>query len=670
MKRLLSLILVVGIMFSIAVGCNKNTDNVNPNDSETPRKDEKEEDKKPVETETGDYILKNSETTYKIVLPETAKRNEILAAEEFTNFFSESTGVYLDVVRDAGITYSADSKYLSIGDTQLAKQAGISVTKEDLGEQGYIIKTVGKSMFFLGATEFGTLYSVYEFFGTELNYEYFAPDIYSIDKNVKNIPLREYNEKSIPDIESFAPNYGALMGATNVTARYRMTGRDVTAMKINGNTSVHNELLILPIESYGEEHPKWYTNWKETVSGYQYEENLCLTAHGDKDEYALMVDALCREIYDEFKGGSTGKFLIFGQMDGAPACECKACAANTLKYGAKSATAILFLNDVLKKVYEWYETKEGSPYKRDFYINLLAYQTYEDAPVTYNAQTDSFTVNGDLEIHNKIGFVMAPIKYDFGMLSDDPKNAPMYRNMRAWATIGHSCMFYTYDFNTRNYLVPYESLTSKQELYRLMKESNCLHLYDQGQWLNSGLATGWSMLKLYVATKLRWNVDLNVNDLVYKYFQGVYGEAGDIMREAYYKYRSYWADIREKAKTGANGIQAIWVNYLSGATLKRELWSHSYLVDFLDYYDRAFAAIESLKKEDGERYSLIARSISMERVSTLYTLLSLYSDRYTKKEIEGLLETLENDAKSCKMSETAESGGQTIREFIESVRAK
>ncbi|MBO4262451.1 MAG: hypothetical protein J5903_01555, partial [Clostridia bacterium] len=212
--------------------------------------------------------------------------------------------------------------------------------------------------------------------------------------------------------------------------------------------------------------------------------------------------------------------------------------------------------------------------------------------------------------------------------------------------------------------------TAKQELYRLMKSSNCLHLYDQGHWLSAGLATGWTILKLYIETKLRWNVDLDVNALIYKYFHGVYGEAGDIMYENYYKYRSYWSDVREKAKTGEDGIQAIWVNYLSGNLMRSELWSFAYLKGMLADYDAAFAKVEHLRAEDPAAYEKISRSISMERVSALYMMLSFYSDKFTKEEVEEMCLTLENDADICMISETAESGGKTIKEFIESVRAK
>ena len=321
-------------------------------------------------TDTGDYILKDSETDYKLVLPADADRTVMLAAEEFTAFFNEATDAYIEKVTDSEAVYNADAHYISIGNTSCARQAGVIADKSELGEQGYIIKTVGKSLFMTGATEYGTLYSVYGFFETEFGYDYYAPDIYALDRGVKNVPLREYDVKSVPDIESFAPNYGSLMSATNVTARYRMTSRGVTAMAINGTTSVHTELLILPIENYGEAHPKWYTDWKETTPNYQYEENLCLTAHGDAAEYAALVDAFCGQIYEEFAEGSTGKFLIFGQMDGAPACECAKCSELANKYGAKSAVAILFLNDVLDKVYQWFDTDEGRPYKRDFYINI------------------------------------------------------------------------------------------------------------------------------------------------------------------------------------------------------------------------------------------------------------------------------------------------------------
>lgn len=619
---------------------------------------------------TGNFIVENARSDYKILVPANAQKKENIAAEELQSFFEEATDVRLDIVKDTGVSYSDSAKYFSIGETTIAKELNIVATDIELGQQGFIQKTVGNSMVFLGSTQYGTLYSVYDYLEEEFHYNYFNANAYYIDKQVKNVPLRAYDETEKPDIGSLAPNYGAMAvgDEANVHDRYRMTSREFTAMKINGATSVHNMLLILPIESYGEEHPDWYTNWTEDPN-YPYEENLCLTAHGNAEEYAKLVDAFCAQIYEEFLAGSTGKLLIFGQMDGAPACECDTCKANTKKYGAESSSAILFLNDVLDKVYAWFETEEGKPYKRDFYINILAYQTYENAPVTYHKETDSFTVNEGLKIHNKIGYVMAPIKYDFGMPSTDTKNAPMYLNMRAWSSIGNSCMYYTYDFHTRFTIPPYESMTAKQELYKLMKEANCLHLYDQGQWLNPGLATGWSLLKIYVASKLRWNVDLDVNQLIYDYFYGVYGPAGEIMYNMYWSYRTYWTEIREKAKKGEDGIQDKWVNYISGYFVQKEVWDYPLLTGWLEQYEQAFALIEPLKKSNPSQYKGLERNLCAERVSTLYLLLYLYNDRYTKLEQEELISMLEYDSNLTKISLLSESTG-SIEEFIAGIRAK
>ena len=661
-KKIFALLLATISLFG-AAACDFNVGNNSAgNDSS--------ESSSSVVPTTGKYIVENGKSDYKILIPSIPQKNEALAAEELQNFFEEATEVRLEIVTDAGVSYSDTAKYLSIGETSFVKELNIEATDEEVGAQGFIQKTVGNSIIFLGSTEYGSLFAVYDFLEEEFNYNFFNANAYYIDKHVISVPLREYDEKDKPDIGSFEPNYGSLgVGdEANVYERYRMTTREFTTMKINNSTSVHNMLQILPMGTYSGEHPDWYTNWTEDPN-YIYEENLCLTAHGNIEEYNALVDEFCNQIYEEFLAGSTGKLLIFGQMDGAPACTCTTCMENTTKYGAESSSAILFCNDVLDKVYAWFETEEGKPYKRDFYINILAYQTYENAPVTYHKETDSFTVNGDLRVHNKIGYVMAPIKYDFGMLSTDKKNAPMYHNMRAWSFIGNSCMYYTYDFNNRFYLAPYESMTAKQELYQLMRDSNCLHLYDQGQWLNTGLATGWSMLKVYVSSKLRWNVDLDVNQLIRDYFYGVYGEAGEIMYNLYWSYRTYWTEIREKGQKGEDGVEDRWLNYLSGYMIQKPVWDYAVVKGWLNQYDKAFVAIEPLKKSDPARYKAIERNLCAERVSPVYLLLYLYSDRYTKAEQEELIAMFEYDCSVAKIT-TWNEVGASIESLIEEIRAK
>ncbi len=287
--------------------------------------------------QTEEYLLFNGQTEYQILLSPSPTAREQKAAEELCDLFEEGTGVRLSIVLDDNKDFAFDKKYLSIGNTKLVKEAKIECTYEELTQQGFFIKSYKKSILFVGWSDFGSLYAVYDFLEGILHFDYFNPETYSIDKDVKEIPLFRYDVKEVPDIGAFSKNYGSLLtgyGAKNVLERYRMSEREDTIMSVDGYVSVHNMLMFLPHEKNVEAHPLWYTNFRETVENFAFEESLCLTAHGNKEEYNSLVEAFVERIKEQFRRGAKGNVMFFGQSDGSPACDCPACKENKEKYGS------------------------------------------------------------------------------------------------------------------------------------------------------------------------------------------------------------------------------------------------------------------------------------------------------------------------------------------------
>ena len=621
-----------------------------------------------IQSATDKRIVENGATEYKVLLPEKPTQKENLAVEELVGFFEEATGIVLDVVRNGSIGYTENAKYISVGETAFAKALDIELTYEHMGQQGFVVQTRGESVIILGQTDMGTLYGVYDLLGEWFHFEYYASEVYAIDKNVSVLPLKNYNIKEVPDIGAMQINYGEMReasGAQNVYARYRMTERAETILPVDGQSSVHNMQILLPYNKYAAAHPYWFTEWKKENIDFPYDENICLTARGDETEYAALLNVVIERIIEQFESGGTGNAMVFGQSDGSPCCTCAACAANTKKYGADSANGILFLNDVLDGVYAWFETEEGKQYAREFYILLLAYETWETGPFT--VKNGEVTLNAGLKIHDKMGVMMAPIHYDYGGTRvSSAKNETKYENIVAWTSVCAVSAFYLYDFNNKVQLAPWDTMPSKQELYRLLRDSDAIYLYDQGEWLQTGLPTGHKLVKIFVMNKLRWNVELDVNALIDEYYTYVYGEAAETIAGTYWSFRNHWANMRFLSTVPGSGIENNWVNYLSGRIHRKELWPVHLLVGWLGAYDKAFAEIEGLKNTDTARYEQISLYISAERVSTLYLLLTLYEDRYSDAELLRLRTLLKEDAEKTGVTQTEEdtTGEKTLEAYF------
>ncbi len=616
-KNIISLLLVLVMLFS--VGCNK----TNSDDGKIEVLDT--------------YLIEGGRSEYTIVLPKNFTSREATAKNELVAFFSEATGITLPFVTDDTVEYTENSKFICIGKTRFAEQVGIKATNELLHENGFIIKTVGKSMFLLGFTDFGTLYSVYGFLELEFDYDYYTVDSYSLTKIKNDVKVKKYDIVDVPDINMFETNYGYAQKDKTVANRYRAMSREEIYVTIDGVGSVHNTLNYLPKSTYEKDYPYFYT-----PDGT----DICFSARGVESQFETMTDAVRDEIIKEFKSGQIGVLMIVGQQDINKTCQCDYCKETAVAYGAASANGIIFCNRVLEKIYAWFETDDGKPYARDFYMILLAYEKFVNAPVSKNSKGE-FVVNNNLKIHEKFGVMSAPIKNDFTI--SRAENEEQYSHYYEWAAIANVFSLYAYDTNYQDYLVPFNTFDSKQDLYQAMVDVNCISLFDHSQSNSSGLASAWSMLKMYLESKLRWDTTIDMNEYTEKYFYGVYGkEAGEEMLKAYYSFRAHWNYLKEEIAAGRIENQKI--NAHMEVMVTAKLWSLNLLEGWLSIMNTAVEKIEPLKTSNPEEYARIYKMIAAERMSPVYMLLRIYSSYYSADDLLALRLMFKADTALCNVN--------------------
>ena len=145
-------------------------------------------------------LIENGSTDYKIVVNETDGTMSNYAASEINYFFSLASGLEFEKVTDEDVTYDANAKYLSIGDTALATAAGVTYDSAELGDSGYVVKTVGNTVFMLGG-RFGVIYAAYEFMRQEIDFRVYSDDEIRYNTGVRNVKLVDTDVKDIPDFE-------------------------------------------------------------------------------------------------------------------------------------------------------------------------------------------------------------------------------------------------------------------------------------------------------------------------------------------------------------------------------------------------------------------------------------------------------------------------------------
>ena len=558
--------------------------------------------------EQSDAILTNGVSTYRLLVPADSSDLITTAAEEFNTFFGEATGTELAVVSDDAVVEG--QKYISLGETSLLAETDITYNTSELGSDGFKIVTEGDNIYAVGGSDYGTLYATYELLAKLVNYEYFYKDTYTLNENVKDIALQDFNISEVPDIATRTASDGVV--SSDAMSMHRMRVRQYNEdMLWVGNQWVHTSFnFVNGVASDGTTNTtsdKWFNDGKT---------QLCYTAHGDATEYAAMLDACLNTLKGRIKAQPDKRNVIFGSQDNNDTCTCDSCAALKTTYGADSAAVVLFVQDLQDKLEAWFATTEGQTYAGEFNIIVLAYKEYVDAP-------SNLTVDGSINCL----LALSAADYYQPISADNTTNATYYNAMTAWGDITDSLYTWYYSTNFSHYLAPYDSISNMQENYQLAVSNGAKYLYDQRQHNETGFVTGWSNLKSYLGSKLAWDVDADVSALTTQFFDAYFGSAATDMKTYYdelverteYNLATY--DEFGGPRSATYGTVSI-----TEELCVADYWPQATLETWLGYCDAALTDIASLESSDPELYEKYKDHIEGERLAILYLYIESHLD--------------------------------------------
>lgn len=612
MKKTIAIVLILVLGLS-AFGCKKS-----PSPQENPY--------------TEYDLIANGVSDYTVVVPSDSVYNERLARDEIINFFYESTGVTLKTAEDTEVSYSDDARLILVGDTAFTQHSGIDTAA--LGAQYFTLRTVGTNVFICGGDDLGTLYGAYEFLHRAIGYEIYAPDEIAVDRNLRDRKLVNLDLTDGPDILWRTPNYGPLDNAVTAN-RFRLT-RNIW-MRQNGNF-VHNTFSeYLPKATYEAAHDKWYSK-----DGTQ----LCYSARGDADELKAMQDAVVARMqalvtyfYDQ---GQYLESLSFTHEDNAGWCTCDTCTAEKNTYGTDAAVLIHFINPVAERMRVWMEeTYPG----HDLTIAIFAYVKTEEAPVR-RVGNDYVPVDDTVYLHDNVALFYAPYYADYYYDFHHEKNATYMETLRKWSVISDTLYLWTYSTNFLDYLAWYDSFNSMQSIYRLAKEMNAQYIFDQGRYNTSAL-TGFDVLKMYLNSKLAWDVDADVTALTDAFFENYFKDAAAPMRKYFDNFRS-WTEYL-KNYTDISGRVNTYI-------YEAEHWPKQVLVGWLDCIDEAYAAIAPLERSDPQTYALLYDRILTESIAVRYHLIQFHGTTYDQTTLQEMRVAFKADADRLGFTLLSESG--------------
>ncbi len=581
---------------------------------------------------TSHDLVKNGKTQYKIVISKTRTANISSAVSEFSNFFKEATGADITYVTDDTATYSEDAEYICLGENAYSESAGLE-KPEDLKGNGYVIKTVGKSLFVLGGQDIGTLFGAYELLTQLFNYMCYSTDTYYIDTDVTDVKLPDCDIFDNPDIDQRLANYGVIYYDKTLAHKLRFQ-LQYDEVYLNPGRSFHNTLEYLPPKDYTEHKAYWYNSATD---------QLCYTAHGNAEEYDALVNAMVDAIKPYVLAEPEKRIITITQEDNHSCCTCPTCKEIEEKYGTIAATNVMFINSVAEKFEEWLNSECPG---RDVTIATFAYHRYEQAPAVQNAMGEWEPIDENMVLRDNVTILYAPLSsMSFNHSIDDPANDTTKAILAGWAACSKHVAVWNYQTHFPNYFMPYDTFAVCQDQYKKYLSYGCTWMFDQGQH-NNGNSTNFSMLKLYLNSQWGWDVNRDYNTLVDNFFENYYGVKDGAMRKFYEDLRTYLAylDAEELlgGKTSETGVGASY-------------WPLQLVQQWMGYVDEAYAEIEYLKDVDLDRYNKMHDHITLESLMPRYMLLSYYLSRFTSDEQAQMKESFKADCIKLNLTKLSES---------------
>ncbi len=607
-KSFLTVALSAMMMFS---GCSLLPDNNANNNNNQP----------PLEY-TDTMLANNGKTDYTIVIPENASEYEEFAAEELQLRFEEATKAFLPIETDKDKTFSEEAKYISISDTTVWKNSGVDIDYATYKNSGTRLVNKGDCLILTGGSDEGALYAVYDLLTLLFDYEFYDLDAYRLNK-VDKVKLPKLNITNIPDNDYRM--YGDYLQEETVGGsryhgyrlRYKLYGQ---GFAISG----HAATILLNPKVYGE-NSDWFSDDGEQLQ-------LCYMSEGMREQFLIAV----KQKLDEFPDATN---IDIAQADWNVWCHCPKCMEQIDKYGngqfLGAVTQILFLNWLIPKVDQWLAVAYPG---RNVRYTVLAYHQTVDAPAHLDKQTGKYVPNGSengdysMVVNDKVDIQYASIYANRNnSFRDTPTEAA---RLEAWAALTKGLYIYEYPQDAKNVCLPYDGLHVFADNLRYSKELGYNSYFLQGNFNTED--SGFSQLKIFVASKLMWDSSLDPNELAYEYIENVYGEAAPIMKEYFDALRTRLAYLRIEKNYGGMCLDN---------NLRTEFFPRDLMINYQEMFDRMYEAIDFLQYIDAERYEVLYRKIMIENMFVKYVNCSLYLSRFSAEEKNAMIDDFEENAK-------------------------
>ena len=423
-------------------------------------------------------LVNNSQSTYVIIIPEAATKNDSTAAKYLQYGIAKMTGVTLPIHSDASEPSSSE---ICIGLTNRNNEIQIPVHPD-----AYHIQAEKDKLFITSGVGKGSIYGIIDLLES-WGCRVFSPTE-SYFPQVYKLQLSELDYFDYP-----ANTLRIINGKMTQDAVYADWLRISTIAELSPpGYFVHTFERLVPRAKYLKEHPEYYA-W--LGNKYSFDQ-LCPS---NPDVKKLISRKLKAEMlkYPEFDVWSVS------QNDNFTYCHCDVCSKIIEEEGSPAGPLIRLVNDIAAAF-------------PDKSISTLAYQFSRPAPKITKPAHNVMIMLCTIELNRS-----RPIETD--SLSQD-----FVKDIEDWGKICKNIYLWDYTINFNHSISPFPNLHVLQPNLQFFHKNNVRKQFPQSNLLQ-GLEFVEYRAKMLSA--LLWDPDVNLDSVKTDFLQHYYREAAPMIRK-------------------------------------------------------------------------------------------------------------------------------------------
>ena len=452
----------------------------------------------------GDLVLADGgKSEYRIVIAADASPSTQYAAKELQTFLKQISAAELPMVTDRE---AATGHEIVLGASSHLKALATSIDLPRLGDEGYVIRTVGPHLVIAGGALRGNLYGVYGLLEDHLGCRWFAPGVSRIP-HMARIALGPIDETKIPVLEYREPyTFDCMDGDWCARNRMnsssaRLEARHGGRVRFADGLFVHTFATLVPPEKYFAAHPEYFSLvGGKRQNGYA---QLCCT---NEDVIRICTE----EIRAAMRAQPEATVFSVSQNDTDLHCECPRCQALARQEGSQGAPVLNLANRVAEAVEKEFPGKA---------VETLAYQWTRRAPKTMRPRPNVIVRLCSIEC-----CFSHPLA-----TCDSRENRAFRDDLQAWSKVSQRLWIWDYTTDFAHYLMPFPNQRVRRPNIRFFVANHVKGIFEQDthDTPHSELAA----LGGYLTAKFLWDPDYDQDRAMNEFLEGYYGKAARPIRQ-------------------------------------------------------------------------------------------------------------------------------------------